>query len=447
MSTLGQRSGFKPILSQDMEDELMGMKNLNASAMSFNPAELYEATPKAYPANRDPSSGYTQVLDRMSNEKGFESFTSYKHGLNADSDKVSNERYQELSVRRDELQRKIIDLQAEIDWQKKLKAQEIAKDPIWEAAKHDWIYKGDRSGLENILSRMNAEKQREWQATENEKNRTAAQAAQAEEKREANKEILERRQKVLNRVMSEYASQDTAEARNAIFEAAMDYTDAAKKAGVDPNELLDKLEKQYQAQTTNDLKDLFGRKVEKAPTATPIGSSGEMVGTDVTITAADVARSRSELDNAINAATTIEDIDKLVADAKANKVIVGDLIAQYETKARDKKRELANTEFQNAKNSKQMEVVINKYADVLDPVKRAEMDNAYNNKKSAEAKYAKDKADFEAKQNELWPKFEKMSAGEFDEWLEDHSQRASEIKKYFDIEANKVVKKKFTGAK
>ena len=441
MSTLGQRSGFKPILSQDMEDELMGMKNLNASAMSFNPAELYEATPKAYPANRDPSSGYTQVLDRMSNEKGFEGFTSYKHGLNADSDKASNERYQELSVRRDELQRKIIDLQAEIDWQKKLEAQEIAKDPIWEAAKHDWIYKGDRSGLENIMSRMESEKQRKL--TEN--MAKAGRDAASEEKKEANKEILERRQKVLNRVMSEYASQDTAEARNAIFEAAMDYTDAAKKAGVDPNELLDKLEKQYQPQSTNDLKDLFGRKSAKAPTATSIGSSGEMVGTDTAL-AGNAAKSRSELDNNLNAATTIEDIDKLIADAKANKVIVGDLIAQYETKARDKKRELANTEFQNAKNSKQMEVVIKKYADILDPVKRAEMDNAYNNKKAAEAKYAKDKADFEAKQNKIWEKHKDKTVSEFEKWIRNHPIGAKEVEKYIEIEGTTLKKKKFKGA-
>lgn len=424
MSTLGQRSGFKPILSQDMEDELMGMRNLNASATSFDPAELYEATPKAYPANRDPSSGYTQVLDRMSNEKGFEGFTSYKHGLNADSDKASNERYQELSVRRDELQRKIIDLQAEIDWQKKLKAKEIAKDPIWEAAKHDWIYKGDRSGLENITNRMNAEEQRRWQSKENEANRNAARESQAADKKQANIEILDRRKKILNRVMSEYARQDTAEARNAIFEAALDYAEYADKVGEDKNELFNKLLKQYEGQTNNPLRELFGMNTAKAPTAAPIGSSGEMVGTDSPAPAPAPAspniKSESDLETELQSATSLAEMDEIANRAINDKVVIGDKANEIKQRILGEKRKEADVKLDAAKTSRDLEALVKEYEGILDPVRKTTLDTKIKSMRDAEVKAAEAKRKWLEKQNSIVNSMKGMKGVEAAEWIEDH---------------------------
>jgi len=83
-----------------------------------------------------------------------EEYTSaYAHGMNSNDDDASNARYQELAERESDLKEKILNLEAEIQWQEKLRDNEMSGDPMWEVAKHKFIYDNDASALENIMSR------------------------------------------------------------------------------------------------------------------------------------------------------------------------------------------------------------------------------------------------------------------------------------------------------
>lgn len=88
-----------------------------------------------------------------------EEYTSaYAHGMNSNDDDASNARYQELAQRETELKEKILKLEAEIAWQEKLRDNEMSGDPMWEVAKHKFIFDNDASNLENIMNRRNQEK-------------------------------------------------------------------------------------------------------------------------------------------------------------------------------------------------------------------------------------------------------------------------------------------------
>lgn len=72
----------------------------------------------------------------------------------SNDDSVTNQRYADLQLRRDELKQQIMDLKADIAYQEKLRGLEMSKDPMWDAAKYKFIYDNDSSALENIMNRQ-----------------------------------------------------------------------------------------------------------------------------------------------------------------------------------------------------------------------------------------------------------------------------------------------------
>jgi len=136
-----------------------------------NAAAAYEASQKATAAQPAPMGGWNAADQFYATQAGISGLgdaygdrAAYNANalrsdtLNSNTDTMKQQRYQELSLKRDELKDKILKLESEISWQKSLKQAEVSRDPMWEMAKHDWIYKGDRSGLENIMQRMSTEK-------------------------------------------------------------------------------------------------------------------------------------------------------------------------------------------------------------------------------------------------------------------------------------------------
>ena len=144
MAMIGQRAGFKPI--KPRSDEMMGIRNLQATSMddSYYP-EQYYAT----------QAGISGLGDAYSDRAAH-----FAYGVAADAhsgmgatDEQFNARYQELAQHEAYLKDKILKLEAEIAWQEKLRDNEMSGDPMWEVAKHKFIYDNDASSLEGIMSR------------------------------------------------------------------------------------------------------------------------------------------------------------------------------------------------------------------------------------------------------------------------------------------------------
>lgn len=132
---------------------------------------------------------------------GAEESSAYEHLKASNDDATSNARYQELIQKREELKRKIAQLSADIAYQEKLRAIEMKNDPMWDIAKQQYIMKGDSSGLESIMSRMEAEKDRK--NTENVAKMNKA--AEDKSKQDAAMESYERKKEVYNYLKSKVA--------------------------------------------------------------------------------------------------------------------------------------------------------------------------------------------------------------------------------------------------
>ena len=413
MAVYGQRAGFTPI--EPVNDEIMGLRNLkNSTPMSFDPGAMYRSK-----FTKEYGSAMDQGKAHMASSLVNDTIASNTGAMDA------NERYQALAAREDEIKARILEIDTEINYQTKLQKLDMSGDPMWEMAKHDWIYKGDRAGLEGIMTRSEKAADREWQSEENRKNREATKSTNAEEKKQANKEILERRRKVLNRVMSEYAKQDTAEARNAIFEAALDYAEYADKVGEDKNELFNKLLKQYEGQTNNPLRELFGMNTDKAPTATTIGSSGEMVGSDSPAPAPAMAspniKSESDLETALKSATSLADMDRIANEAINGKVVVGDKANTIKQRILEEKRKEADVKLNDAKTSRALEALVKEYEGILDPVRKTTLDTKIKSMRYAEAKATEAKRKWLAKQDSIMEELKGMGGMDAAEWIEDHN--------------------------
>lgn len=149
MAMYGLRAGFKPI--EPASDEMMGIRNIQASSGgSIYAPEQYYTTQASISGLGDAYSDRAAHFTR--------NVAADAHSGMGNTDEQSNARFQELAQRESELKDKILNLEAEIQWQEKLRDNEMSGDPMWEVAKHKFIYDNDTSALESIMNRKHNEK-------------------------------------------------------------------------------------------------------------------------------------------------------------------------------------------------------------------------------------------------------------------------------------------------
>lgn len=192
-------SNGKSVPNEDWLDPRDKRSTYRASGMDQTPVQTSFNTPYEQYASQQIGSLGDAYSDRAA---------SFARGVAADAyagmgntDEQSNERYQKLAEREAELKKEIAKLSADIAYQRKLRAIEMKNDPMWDIAKQQYILKGDSSGLENIMSRMEAEKGRE--ATENIAKMNKA--AEDKSKQDAAMESYERQKEVYNYLKSKVA--------------------------------------------------------------------------------------------------------------------------------------------------------------------------------------------------------------------------------------------------
>lgn len=158
------------------------------------------------------------------------------HGMNSNDDDASNARYQELLQKREDLKKQIAQLSADIAYQERLRALEMKNDPMWDIAKQQYIMKGDSSGLESIMSRMEAEKGRKL----TEETALANKSAEDLQKIESYKKALRKNLSLANFAYSELKRKEDPESRRAAFNAYIDVLNSAEDLKM-PEEDLKKL--------------------------------------------------------------------------------------------------------------------------------------------------------------------------------------------------------------
>lgn len=170
-------------------------------------------------------------------------------GVRSAGETSSDQRYQELAARADELKTEIHELKLELNWQLKLKSNAMRNDPEWLMAKHNWIYKGDSSGLDRIMGRIEAEEQRQFQANENKLNRqqTAEIAKLNKDKEQADKKTADARtarfaRDFLTETLKDYEAvkgdaTKTIDAGRNLLKVYQDFKEKAEIAGMSPQEL------------------------------------------------------------------------------------------------------------------------------------------------------------------------------------------------------------------
>jgi hypothetical protein len=113
----------------------------------------------------------------------------------------------------------------------------MKNDPMWDIAKQQYIMKGDSSGLENIMSRMEAEKGRKL----TEETAKAAKTQEDQSKKEANLRSANTARAILedayDTFMANKASKtNQVQGRANLFRAYQDFKDKADAAGKDYND-------------------------------------------------------------------------------------------------------------------------------------------------------------------------------------------------------------------
>jgi hypothetical protein len=201
-----------------------------------------------YPQYTGEQAGISGLGDAFSDIGGHNSFAEHM-GVRSAGDTSSGQRYQELATRADELRTEIHNLKLELNWQLKLKSNAMRNDPEWLMAKHQWIYKGDLSGLDKIMARREAEEQRQFQAKENELNRqqTAEIAKLNKEKEQADKKAADVRsarfaRDLLTETLKDYEAvkgdaAKTIDAGRNLLKVYQDFKEKAEIAGMSPQEL------------------------------------------------------------------------------------------------------------------------------------------------------------------------------------------------------------------
>lgn len=141
--------------------------------------------PNTIPEAQYAATKWNEASSAIGNEQAQEGFGNLM-STRGEGDPRSNERYQQLLARRDDIVAEIHKLMSEIAWQEQLKARNLTQDPLWEEAKYNWIYRGDDSGIKSIrdieVKRKADEEQRYWQAQESRKQRESTENLAKESK-------------------------------------------------------------------------------------------------------------------------------------------------------------------------------------------------------------------------------------------------------------------------
>ena len=74
---------------------------------------------------------------------------------------TTNEKLAALTQEKESLEKELTEVEAEIEYQMKLRDLEVSGDPLWEMAKEKYIQTGDMSSLEGIMTRQNTKKTEE----------------------------------------------------------------------------------------------------------------------------------------------------------------------------------------------------------------------------------------------------------------------------------------------
>jgi hypothetical protein len=151
VNNIGKNAG----LYSDTFDFRNPYKQLSAEQTSVEQATVEPFVDKSL--SYRPELGQTRSPYINGSSGAYES-VMYEDLKSSNDDSVTNQRYQELAQRESELKEKILKLEAEIAWQEKLRDNEMSGDPMWEVAKHKFIYDNDQTALENIMNRRNQEK-------------------------------------------------------------------------------------------------------------------------------------------------------------------------------------------------------------------------------------------------------------------------------------------------
>lgn len=300
--------------------------NLDGPGMSLSDRSNAE---DMFTSNRQP----TNNTDPVSAESGHNAFSDLMT-TRGEGDPRSNERYQQLLARRDDIVAEIHRLMSEISWQETLKARNLTQDPLWEEAKYNWIYKGDDSGMKNIrdieVKRKSDEEQRYWQAQENRKQRESTENL-AKESKEASDDArlrdLEDQYDLLKQIYyvakeeSENAPDDVKLQRE-LKRAELNLRHAARKA-----------------KKTDELKEILNMEASPVSTTSPSpsgGTSGDkgaylknfggtVVGWQINFDNAKGANAKLKLLNdALNAGFTEQELGVAGEKARLEKIVADD---------------------------------------------------------------------------------------------------------------------------
>ena len=176
---------------------------------------------------------------------------------------TTNEKLAALAQEKESLEKELTEIKAEISYQEKLKSLELSSDPMWEMAKDKYVHTGEMSDLSNILQRTTtaseAEKQRQFNAAENQRNRDAnyklakeAKEQTKAEQQKANARSARFSRNVLSELLKTYnaVKGDTnkqIEAGNELIKQLQDVKEKAETAGLTMEDLYSEMPEELEA--------------------------------------------------------------------------------------------------------------------------------------------------------------------------------------------------------
>ena len=291
------------------------------------------------PEINDPTGAYKQVTDRMNDINNAAAYSAFMHGRNADDDSTSDLRYQELLAKRDGLKAKIQSLMADIAYQEKLRAIEMKNDPMWDIAKQQYIMKGDSSGLESIMSRIEAEKGRKITL----KSAEAAKKAEDVSKKEALTKTFRKNLALVNWAYDEMNRNEDSASRRAALTAYLDLVGSAEDLGMSMEELKASMDPQM-AERLESMR--YGAKPTTGPSTGNVGAQN-------------ISDLQTKVDAGIKAAKSEADFDAIMNSIKENEAMLGGPKAKEYTdlvnKVENAKKDYLDASAKAAKNEAEEE--------------------------------------------------------------------------------------------
>jgi hypothetical protein len=161
---------------------------------------------------------------------------------------TTNEKLSALTEEKESLQEELLEVNAEIEYQEKLKALELSGDPMWELAKENYVRTGDMTALQNIMNRHSTEKMQQLtaQATADARKETKEEQRVADVRSaRTNRDILTELLKTYNSVKGDPTKQ--IEAGNELVRQLQKTKEAADKAGMTVQDLYSEMPEELEA--------------------------------------------------------------------------------------------------------------------------------------------------------------------------------------------------------